>query len=377
MEIPAMENPSLIALLMQMKDEMSDNSKEMLNKMDDKAKKLENLKSTVEGKRKNVEDVEIMKHHYYGVEKEMNSNASRVAVVNQLARQLLHVEHPDWELAKEKPEFATSISPKIEELADQFDVLEQTTKEKGERLFDANREVLIHQTCDDIDSWMNELEKQIESDDTGSDLASLNILLQKRQMIETQMAVKARQVNELEKQTKHLETAAPDKDINKIKKLIDEAPPHEDATEFSRLMNELHKAWQELKEALDHRRANLLRNERAQQYLFDANEAESWMSEQEVYMRVEDRDKDEASFMKMKKHESLEAAVEAYADTIRGLGETVKALSAEGHRASYAGDRAKEITNREQEVVSAWARLQMVCEPRKGKLAICSSYSTW
>lgn len=68
-------------------------------------------------------------------------------------------------------------------MADQFDVLEQTTKEKGERLFDANREVLIHQTCDDIDSWMNELEKQIESDDTGADLASVNILMQKQQVL--------------------------------------------------------------------------------------------------------------------------------------------------------------------------------------------------
>lgn len=86
------------------------------------------------------------------------------------------------ELAKEKPEYADVIKPKLEELADHFDVLEQTTKEKGERLFDANREVLIHQTCDDIDSWMKDLEKQIESDDTGSDLASVNILMQKQQV---------------------------------------------------------------------------------------------------------------------------------------------------------------------------------------------------
>ncbi|KAH1028695.1 hypothetical protein HUJ05_002027 [Dendroctonus ponderosae] len=198
------------------------------------------------------------------------------------------------------------------------------------------------------------------------------------------------------------------------------------------------------------------------EYLFDANEAESWMSDQELCMRVEDRGKDETSVRNfMKKHENLESAVEAYADTIRGLGETVKALSAEGHplaeqvavkqsqldklyaglkdlaqerrakldevlqedllnrdwssevvasshelgrdagsvstlhrkhqnfmqelqtlqnqvqqiqeelvklRPSYAGDGAKEITNREQEVVSAWASLQMVCEQRKGKL---------
>lgn len=83
---------------------------------------------------------------------------------------------------KEKPELAELIQPKISELRQQFDDLERTTKEKGERLFDANREVLIHQTCDDIDSWMNDLEKQIESEDTGTDLASVNILMQKQQV---------------------------------------------------------------------------------------------------------------------------------------------------------------------------------------------------
>lgn len=83
---------------------------------------------------------------------------------------------------KEKPELADLVQPKIGELLQSFDHLERTTKEKGERLFDANRETLMHQTCDDIDSWMNDLEKQIESDDTGSDLASVNILMQKQQV---------------------------------------------------------------------------------------------------------------------------------------------------------------------------------------------------
>lgn len=83
---------------------------------------------------------------------------------------------------KEKPELAELIEPRIAELGQQFDHLERTTKEKGERLFDANREVLLHQTCDDIDSWMNDLEKQIESEDTGTDLASVNILMQKQQV---------------------------------------------------------------------------------------------------------------------------------------------------------------------------------------------------
>lgn len=44
---------------------------------------------------KDIEDCEIMKHRFDGFDREMNANASRVAVVNQLARQLLVVEHPN------------------------------------------------------------------------------------------------------------------------------------------------------------------------------------------------------------------------------------------------------------------------------------------
>lgn len=119
---------------------------------------------------------------------------------------------------------AEIIEPKISDLSQQFDDLEQTTKDKGERLFDANREVLVHQTCEDIESWMNELESQIESQDMGVDLASVNILMQKQQMIETQMAIKAKQVDELNTQATFLEKTVPDKieDIKAKKSKVEE-----------------------------------------------------------------------------------------------------------------------------------------------------------
>ena len=49
-------------------------------------------------------------------------------------------------LVQEKPEFAQFIKPKVNELVQNFDDLERNTKEKGERLFDANRQVLYEQT---------------------------------------------------------------------------------------------------------------------------------------------------------------------------------------------------------------------------------------
>ena len=107
---------------------------------------------------------------------------------------LYRIQESGEELIKEKPEMQELVRPKISELEDHFDQLETVTKQKGERLFDANRAVLYEQSCDDIDGWVDELETQIMHGDDTSDLASLNILMQKQQMIETQMAVKAKQV---------------------------------------------------------------------------------------------------------------------------------------------------------------------------------------
>ncbi|XP_071055816.1 spectrin beta chain isoform X5 [Onthophagus taurus] len=375
------------------------------------------------------------------------------AEIGSNKERLTNLQQAGEDLARDKPEYAQMIQPKLKELQDQFVLLEDTTKDKGERLFDANREVLIHQTCDDIDSWINELEKQIENEDTGQDLASVNILMQKQQMIETQMAVKARQVDQLESQTHHLEQKVPDKDMEEIKvkktkveerfeqlkqpllerqrqlekkkeafqfrrdvedellwisekmplatsdeygsglfhvhmlmkknqslkteidnheprirtvcnngqKLVDEG--HESSDEFSNLIAELSRAWQNLKDAIEKRKENLLRNERAQQYLFDAGEAEAWMSEQELYMMVEDRGKDETSARNLlKKHDSQEAAVEAYADTIRSLGETVRALAAEEH------PLAEQVAVKQSQLDKLYAGLKDLAGERRAKL---------
>ncbi|CAB3255875.1 unnamed protein product [Arctia plantaginis] len=365
---------------------------------------------------------------------------------------LFAVQNAAEELMKQKPEFVQIISPKMSELQDQFENLQTTTKEKGERLFDANREVLLHQTCDDIDSWMNELEKQIENTDTGTDLASVNILMQKQQMIETQMAVKAKQVTELETQAEYLQKTVPDKmeeikekkskveerfeqlkapllvrqrhlakkkeafqfrrDVEDEKlwihekmplatstdygnslfnvqmlqkknqslktetdnhepriltvisngqKLIDEE--HEASPEFKQLIDELTARWRELKDAIEERKNKLSQWEKAQQYLFDANEAEAWMSEQELYMMVEDRGKDEISAQNlMKKHEILEQAVDDYAHTIRQLGETVRHLTADEHPLS------EQISVKQSQVDKLYAGLKDLAGERRAKL---------
>ena len=364
---------------------------------------------------------------------------------------LVRVQQAGEELMKEKPEMAEMIAPKIEELSQHFTALEQTTSDKGGRLFDANRKVLYEQSCDDIDSWMNDLEKQIEKD-TGGDLTSVNILMQKQTQIETQMAVKAKQVEQLEGQADYLQRMSPEKSENikqmksvveskfeslkapllqrqnelfkkkeafqfrrdvedeklwiaekmplatstdygtslytvltqnkKLQSLTTEVENHEpriqvitcnglkliedkhaDSDEFKRLLDELKQAWVKLMEALDHRRGKLAISEKAQQYLFDANEAEVWMSEQELYMMNEDTGKDVPSAQNLiKKHQGLEGAVDLYAETIRSLGETAKILIKEEHPES------EQIGIRQSQIDKLYAGLRDLTVERRHRL---------
>ena len=54
-------------------------------------------------------------------------------------------------------------------------------------------------------------------------------------------------------------------------------------------MDDLESMWKELTDALADRKDRLETSEVAQQYLYDAAEAEAWMSEQELYMMGDGR----------------------------------------------------------------------------------------
>ena len=84
------------------------------------------------------------------------------------------------ELMSERPDLSPIVQPKLDEINQQWLDLEDTTKQKGQKLFDANRHILYEQSCDDIDGWINEIESQIVTEDVGHDLTTVNLLVKKQ-----------------------------------------------------------------------------------------------------------------------------------------------------------------------------------------------------
>uniref|UniRef100_A0A1A8GRL7 Spectrin beta chain n=1 Tax=Nothobranchius korthausae TaxID=1143690 RepID=A0A1A8GRL7_9TELE len=354
-------------------------------------------------------------------------------------------------LISEKPDTEAMVKEKLSSLTTMWDDLESTTQTKAKCLFDANKAELFTQSCADLDKWMAALDGQLQSDDFGKDLTSVNILLKKQQMLESQVEVRQKEVEELQKQSQALSQEgkgseevdgqrisvekkfhalqAPLKNrrdnlmasreihqfnrdvedeilwveermalatstdhghnlqtvqllIKKNQTLQKEIQGHQpridDILERSQNLQQdessnldlirqrladLQQLWEELMEEVEQRHRRLQKAHKAQQYYFDAAEAEAWMSEQELYMMSEEKAKDELSAVTMlKKHQIMEQAVEDYAETVHLLSKTSRGLVADRHPDS------ERISMRQSQVDKLYAGLKDLSEERRGKL---------
>ncbi len=240
-------------------------------------------------------------------ESEIESNKERLDRVKESGEELL----------KNKPEMSELIRPKIQELEEGFDALQRNTKEKGERIFDAKRADLYEQSCDDIDSFVMDLERQIETEPVeGLDnLTSVTILMQKQQMIETQMQVKSQQVSELDDQAEKLVKMEPEK-----KEEI-EAKKVEVSKKFERVMA-----------PLEARKKELVQKKQIFQFMRDVEDENIWVEEKMNLVTSEDYgDSLQAVNMLIKKNQTLKGEIDNHGPIIERVCEDGKILIESGH----------------------------------------------
>ncbi|XP_034056047.1 spectrin family protein isoform X1 [Gymnodraco acuticeps] len=354
-------------------------------------------------------------------------------------------------LVAEKPELKPVVQQTLEDLQRQWEELEGTTRTKAQCLFDANRAELFTQSCSSLDVWLKNLEGQLHSDDYGKDLTSVNILLQKHQMLENQMEVREKEVQsiqsqalalsqedagltEVDGQQKHVtdnfsnlqdplklrrqrllaskEAHQFNRDLEDEILWVKERMPLADSTDHGKdlptvqllikknqtlqkeiqghqprideiqrrgqtqsqvdgerqsalegRLVELGELWDQLKAETDKRHDRLIEANRAQQFYADAAEAEAWMGEQELHMMSEEKAKDEQiALVMVKKHQTLEQALEDYAQTIHQLANSSRLMVTSEHPES------ERITLRQAQVDKLYAGLKDLAEERRGRL---------
>ncbi|ERE90949.1 spectrin beta chain, brain 1 isoform 2 [Cricetulus griseus] len=208
----------------------------------------------------------------------------------------------------------------------------------------------IHQFNRDVEDeilWVGERMPLATSTDHGHNLQTVQLLIKKNQTLQKEIQGHQPRIDDIFERSQNIITDSSSLNAEAIRQRL----------------ADLKQLWGLLIEETEKRHRRLEEAHKAQQYYFDAAEAEAWMSEQELYMMSEEKAKDEQSAVSMlKKHQILEQAVEDYAETVHQLSKTSRALVADSHPES------ERISMRQSKVDKLYAGLKDLAEERRGKL---------
>ena len=209
---------------------------------------------------------------------EISSNKERLLALERHAEQL-------------KEENRQQIDPqlvdqRIHELDDLWLKLEDITREKGERLFDANRSKLFQQSITNLDEFMLNIEKHLDAGETTqapvdqtdgqvvstlttttlepleNNLTATNLLLLKQTTIEEELLKRQQQVDELRVQAEKLKQLEPEK-----------------AEEIDTKRLQVEEKFSKLLQPLEQKKLRLEQQKHLHQYLRDIEDEQIWLSE--------------------------------------------------------------------------------------------------
>ncbi|KAK2552536.1 Spectrin beta chain [Acropora cervicornis] len=270
------------------------------------------------------------------MEKEIETRRQRMQELNSQAQDLVDAGHFDPNAVEE-----TRIV-----MEERVDAMAAPLSEQGVELertlgyFQFNRDV------DDEEAWIQEKEPLLQSTNYGNNLFEVQTLQKKLQTLCAEIDI---------------HEAHKDRICARGQELVDS--DHSESEQIAQKTQDLQEKYGNLKKLSDDYKAQLDLSLQAKQYYYDASEAEAWMSEQELNMMGDERGKDEASASAMlKKHETLEAAIADYSETVNELGDTAKALVESGHPESDT------VKIRQAQVDKLYEGLKDLSEERRGKL---------
>uniref|UniRef100_A0A3B5LRC2 Uncharacterized protein n=1 Tax=Xiphophorus couchianus TaxID=32473 RepID=A0A3B5LRC2_9TELE len=248
-------------------------------------------------------------------------------------------------LVSEKPETEEEVKEKLASLHTLWEKLESTTQTKAQGLFDANKAELFTQSCADLDKWLGSLEGQIQSDDYGKDLTSVNILLKKQQMLENQVDVRQREVVELQSQVKALGQEVKDTDeVDGRRRVVE-------------------KKFQELLEPLRCRRDFLVASREVHQFNRDVEDELLWAQERmPVATSTEHGHNLQTVQLLIKKNQTLQKEIQGHQPRINDILERSRSLLQD------KSSNTDLIRQRLADLQQLWKELMEEVEQRHGRL---------
>ncbi|XP_009472272.1 PREDICTED: spectrin beta chain, erythrocytic-like [Nipponia nippon] len=284
------------------------------------------------------------------------------------------IEMEGKELASRKPQYGEVVARQLDELRERWDRLCDAAKEKGRQLFEANRSTLYAQSYGELERWLGQAEEELRAAEQAKDLTATNLLLKKLTRLEEQVGARMKELEELGWQGPSPAGDVPDADGHEQRlrrRFLDLLEPLErrkKELETAKAMYQLGRDLEDetlwVQERLPLGRGRRLREAgEAQQYYLDAGEAETWVSEQELFMGAEEKPKDEESgLLMLKRHVRQQRSIEDYGQTIKELAGRAQQLLSAGH------PEGEQIIRLQGQVDKHYAGLKEAAEERRRRL---------
>ncbi|XP_059870022.1 spectrin alpha chain, non-erythrocytic 1 isoform X1 [Delphinus delphis] len=281
----------------------------------------------------------LSKHQkHQAFEAELHANADRIRGVIDMGNSLI-----------DRGACAGSedaVKARLAALADQWQFLVQKSAEKSQKLKEANKQQNFNTGIKDFDFWLSEVEALLASEDYGKDLASVNNLLKKHQLLEADISAHEDRLKDLNSQADSLMTSSAF-DTSQVKDKRDT----------------INGRFQKIKSMAASRRARLNESHRLHQFFRDMDDEESWIKEKKLLVSSEDYGRDLTGVQNLrKKHKRLEAELAAHEPAIQGVLDTGKKLSDDNTIGK------EEIEQRLAQFVEHWKELKRLAAARGQRL---------
>uniref|UniRef100_A0A8C3CXX5 Spectrin alpha chain, non-erythrocytic 1 n=1 Tax=Cairina moschata TaxID=8855 RepID=A0A8C3CXX5_CAIMO len=225
-------------------------------------------------------------------------------------------------------------------------ILEDLFTEKSQKLKEANKQQNFNTGIKDFDFWLSEVEALLASEDYGKDLASVNNLLKKHQLLEADISAHEDRLKDLNSQADSLMTSSAF-----------------DTSQVKDKRETINGRFQRIKSMAAARRAKLNESHRLHQFFRDMDDEESWIKEKKLLVSSEDYGRDLTGVQNLrKKHKRLEAELAAHEPAIQGVLDTGKKLSDDNTIGK------EEIQQRLAQFVDHWKELKQLAAARGQRL---------
>merc|ERR1712223_1907320 len=276
----------------------------------------------------------VQKHQSFEVE--LDANKKRVDDIVTTGQELIETGHIK----------ADNVKAKVEEITQLWQDLVTASELKSVKLQEASQQQQFNRGVDDLELWLSEVEGQLNSEDCGKDITSVQNLQKKQALLEADVGSHQDRIEGVRIQADQFNQAG-----------------HFDAENILAKYANLGERYNNLMGPLTTRQQRLMDSLAVQKLFRDVEDEEAWIREKEPIVASNNRGRDLIGVQNLiKKHQAMQAEINNHEPSIDAVSQAAQHMVEQGHFAS------EDIKSRLMLLHDHWNQLKEKSAQRKQDL---------